>query len=456
MSVSQNHSLDIGAREVPRWPFRLILASAFTAALAWTYVSAIAPSLTYLGFSYFQPDQNIFLLAAAAAVFPALLLPRSAQRPGDFVIWILYFGLYIPSVALPPLMGRLSDANTQRLIIALGLAFLIICIPPLRKSRSQGRALISIKRSFFWNLFFLGYVGLNLWVLIAFHGHLRLVGLGDVYDQRAASNDVLEGSLIGYVAGALSGAFNPFLMAYGISRRRYGLLALGAGGQVLIFATAALKSVMVSVIIVSGFYFLLFRKRENSLIRVGYAFCIPAVLLALLVEQLYRPEASIVKAIFSLVYMRAFCMPGVLTGVYTEFFLTHPLTYFSHIGLLRSVLTYPYGDALGNVIGSFMLPIGVPMDANASFLMTDGMAALGFPGIVLAGFFMRSVIAFFNGCIKEVDIPIACCSVVPALITAMNTSLFSTMLTGGAAVLLLILYFFSNSIPDRTVGGAEG
>lgn len=440
------------------WLYRFILGSSFMLALVWTYVFAIAPSLTYLGFTYFRPDNDVAALAAVLGLAPIFLLKASIDRPGDFVRWILYFGLYVPCVILPPFMGRLSNPDIERLLFALAAAFLIIAIPSGRLNIVRSGPL-KIRRDFFWQCFFLAYGALNLWLLVAFGGHLRLVGFADVYAQRAASDDVLDGSLIGYASGFLSGGFNPFLMAYGLHKRRYGLFAIGAGGQVLVFATAALKSVVVSVIVIPAFYFLLFRRGGFSLTRIGLTFASSAVILALLAEELYSQRNTVAQALFSLVYMRAYCMPGVLAAVYTEFFLTHKLTFFSHVGLFRSFIHYPYGDALGHVIGGYMLPIGAPMDANASFLMTDGMAAAGFAGIVVSGVFCRIFIWLFDASVSESNIPIACCALIPVLITVMNTSLFSAMLTGGAAMLAVLLYFHSRIIsnPERSdVSGTAG
>lgn len=436
---------------IASWLYRLLLGSSFMLALVWTYVFAIAPSLTYLGFTYFKPDNDIVILAVVLGLAPIFLLKGRPDRPGDFIRWILYFGLYVPSVILPPFMGRLTDPDLRNLLFALAAAFLIIAIPSGRSTVVKP-GVLGIRHGFFWQCFFLVYGALNLWLLVAFGGHLRLVGFADVYTQREASNDVLEGSLVGYVSGFLSGGFNPFLMAYGLHKRRYALFAMGAGGQILVFATAALKSVVASIVVVPAFYFLLFRRRGALLTRVGLAFAGSAVVLALLAEELYSQRNTLAQAIFSLVYMRAYCMPGVLTAVYTEFFLTHKLTFFSHVGLFRSFIDYPYGDALGHVIGAYMLPVGSPMDANASFLMTDGMAAVGSIGIIMSGVFCRIFIWLFDISVSDSDIPVGCCALVPVLITVMNTSIFSAMLTGGAAVLSVLLCLHSRIIlnPERS------
>lgn len=449
MSVAEEAADTLRVWTLPSWMFRASVAAIFMLCLAWTYAYVISPVLSYLSFTYLEPSRNIFLFAMMVGVLPTLFLSRIMRRTGDFVRWVLYYALYLPCVTIPPLMGRLHEDQVANLLLSLCTAFLIICIPYPHKEKGEGRPFaIRIKLRFFWQAFFIAYILFNLWMVAVFGPHLRLVSLADVYTQRAASDDVTRGSLVGYAAGALAGAFNPFLMAYGISRQRYSFFAIGAAGQLLVFATAALKSVAVSIVILPVFYFLLFRRPNTALSRIGIAFCLPAVLLALLAEGVYSGKATFIQAAFTLIYMRSFSMPGVLMGVYTEFFLTHPLTYFSHVNLLRGLIQYPYADALGNVIGAYMLPAGTPMDANAGFLMTDGMAALGFSGIVLSGVFCRLFILLFDVCVTKETLALSCCALLPVLISVTNTSLLSSMLTGGAALLSVFLYLYSRAIPD--------
>lgn len=60
-------------------------------------------------------------------------------------------------------------------------------------------------------------------------------------------------------------------------------------------------------------------------------------------------DFMIIKAI---VFMRTLCIPGLLFVNYLDFFLTHDLTYYTHVSIIQLFTgAYPYNEPLGYVIG---------------------------------------------------------------------------------------------------------
>jgi hypothetical protein len=426
----------------------LIFASVFFVSFVLTYVNDLSPLWSYMGFTYARPDSGVFVFGTIAALLPSLLLPLSVKQVGDFIRWVVYFGLYIPATILPVIMGNLSASDSLKLVVSLLTAFLIICIRFPASAEKDRKPLIAIDRRLFWTLFFAAYAALTFWVVATYGSRLQLVDLMRVYGQRTISNEVLEGSLVGYAAGFLSGAFNPFLVAVGLTKKRYWMSVIGSMGQMLIFSAAAGKLVAISIILIPGFYFTVFRKEPFRISRVGLVFAGTALGLALVAADIYSGRDIILQFAFSLVYMRTFAMSGCLTGVYAEFFLTHPVTHYSHISVMRMYFDYPYAATLGEVIGEYLSPIGVAPDANTNFFATDGMAALGFWGVAISGVLFRLFIAIFDNSTNRENVAVLCCAIVPVLASAMNLSMFTTLLSGGGIVLALISYFYSRSIQE--------
>jgi len=412
------------------------------------YINYLSTAYSLFGFSYRSPSPGILAYAFLAVLVPALVLPRKIERVTDFVHWILYFGLYISVVIFPVLQGDLSRTDQFRLVTSLFASFLIVIAPvrfwhPTAGLRDKA---FSIDPRAFWQLFIFVYVLLNIFVISAFGSRLRLVGLEQIYEQRGVASDVEASSFVGYAIGILSGAFNPFLIAIGLClpRRKFSL-TIGIVGQLLIFATAAAKVVAISTAIAPFLYFLVVRKGrlENVGLIFGGGACALWVALGFV-----GTDNFILRTIISLTFMRAFCITGVVMAFYTTFFLGHPLTHFSHVHLLRYFIHYPYPDSVGEVIGRYMVP-GAPFDANASFWATDGMAALGFYGIVLAGVLFRIFFRLFDGLIQKTDTKVACVAIVPLLMGVTNSSLFTSMLSGGGGALLVLLYAWARiSNPD--------
>ena len=408
------------------------------------YINYLSATFSRFGFAYRPPSPAILAYAFVAVLVPAFILPRTIERVTDFVHWMLYFGLYISVIIFPVLQGDLGRTDQFRLVTSLFASFLIILAPvrfwnPSLATLSKS---VSIDARSFWQLFFFAYALLNIFVIAVFGSHLKLVGLEQIYEQRAEASDVQATSLVGYATGILAGAFNPFLIALGLCRpKKKLLLAIGVVGQLLIFATAAAKIVLISSAITPVLYYLVVRK--GALENVGLIFGGGACGLWVALNVI-GTDNFILQTIVSLTFMRAFCITGVAMAFYTTFFLEHPLTHFSHIQVMRNFIHYPYPDSVGEVIGRYMAP-GTTLDANASFWATDGMAALGFTGIVLAGVLFRLAFRLFDGLAQKSDIRIACVAIVPLLMSVTNSSLFTSMFSGGGGALLVLLYAWSRA-----------
>jgi hypothetical protein len=423
----------------------VLMALSFAIALVFTYVNYLSPIWKYMGFTYREPATSLFAAAFAAAVLPAAFLTSIATKPGDFIRWVVYFGLYIPAIMIPPVMGNLPERDSYLLLTSLTAAMLIILVRPAGRTVERITPLAVIDSNLFWVAFLAIYAGLNIWVVAIFGSHLHIADITEIYAQRAEANEGYEGSLVGYATGFLSGAFNPFLMAVALTERRPVWYVLGAMGQVLIFSVAAGKAVAASIIVIPVFYFLMFRGTRYSVWRIGLAFTVTAVALTLVAAEVYTGKDLILQFVFSVIFMRTFSMSGCLTGIYAEFFLTHPWTYYSHISIIRMYVPYPYPDTLGMTIGDFITPTGLSPDANTNFFATDGVAAFGYIGVVLAGLLFRMFIFLFDHCCNRRTMPLVCCAMLQVLVSVMNGSVFTTLLSSGGAVLALIVFIYSST-----------
>ena len=435
-----------------------LVALSFSSALVWTYIFILSPLNGYLGFTYEQPDTGLLVLAMVAAVAPAPFLPLIVERPGGFIIWLVYYGLHIPAVLLPILMGSLSYDHRLELVCYTFVAYVIMALPPPRRRVVRTEPVFTMDAQFFWSAFSVVFLGLTLWVFVAFGGHLRLAGIQDIYTHRAASDVVLESSFVGYATGILGGAMNPFLMAFGLVRKKRLLYLIGAAGQILVYATSALKGVMLTIVLIPFIYLLLFRKDAPAkLSQIGYWFLAGALLLLVVYLNVEhkRGRFNIFDFVFFVVYVRTFCMPGVLLGAYAEYFMTHPLTYFSHVNLVGMFVQYPYPYPLGNMIGRFLTPGAVESDVNANFLATDGVAALGLPGIVAAGLLFRLCLLVVDTERFRRNLPLVCCAFVPGIMTLLNSSIFTSLLSGGVGFVIVLLYGYTLTEQDEQGAAAE-
>lgn len=426
--------------------FAVILASVFLFSIVSVYIDYLSSRYSYIGFTYHEPNDTLFILSVAAAVAPSTYLPIVCTSVKNFAEWILYYVLYIPSAVLPVLQGTLTLENQSYLLLAIVLSFLVITAPSKGlSSRASGwktSSQLSMTSGLFWTIFFTIYIALNLYVLAIFGGSLRIAGVTDIYDQRFLATDVVGTTFVAYATNIVAGALNPFLLAIGLWQKRPLFMAAGAFGQVFIFATAALRAVFLSILFIPAFYFLLRMSKLNAN-GIGLAFSSIALALMIAINLIDPSENFVLSQVVSLIYMRTFCMTGVLVGIYAEFFLSNPLTYYSHVNVVGLLVPYPYQAQVGLEIGSFLIPGSTLFNANASFWATDGIAALGFVGIVIAGVLFRVFILVVDAVIPRRVLPVACAALVPTMIGVANYSLFTSLLSGGAGLLILLFYWWT-------------
>ncbi|WP_148309078.1 hypothetical protein [Sphingopyxis fribergensis] len=412
---------------------------------AWFLITTYAELSTqwsYLGFWYQPPSP---LLTGATIGLSALLgmfLPMHSWTIVGFAKWALYFLLFIPSVIIPPQQGILPMGDLIFLLAVIwssAAAFILLL--------SDGKPFAKLRlapRTFWAGVLGVWAVG-NVGIFVIFGETLNIVGLEQVYEQRAAAT-TLGGALMGYVMGTLSGAVNPFLLVAGITRRQPVLIAAGLIGQLLIYSTLAGKVVLGSTLLTIGVFFV-FRNGRVMFGRIYAAVLFFAVLGPIV--SVYRAGTGVFSNISDLVYMRILALPGVLVGVYSDFFLNYPVTYLSHSLVGRPFSEYPYGmESVGQVIGRYVTPTAAVAEINnynANFIAADGIAGFGTLGVPLILFLAGLWLWISSRLIGEIDRRIACAVLMPFVVSLADASLFTAILTGGGGMAALLLYLYRST-----------
>ena len=387
----------------------------------------------YLGFPLGNYSAFDLVCCLAYTMVPGALMPTTIRRFSAFINWCIYFFVYVPAVLYPVLQGLRPDVLS--LSTSIFASFLIIIGLTAWRMR-QIRITISPRT---WrSLFVVGALGLTAYALSVFGGALTLSDITDVYGQRSLAGDIAEGTLVGYATGILSGCFNPLLMSLGLRYRKPWLLALGAAGQVFVYAAFAQKSTLLSPAVILGFWMLSIRGREITARGIAI-FCLLIAVAPISTGLFVSQDDSVLyENVVAIIYMRTFGMVGAITGTYFDFFSTHSYTLYSHINIIGKFMHYPYADPVGVVIGNYMV---LDMNANANFWATDGIAAAGLVGILLIGVIMGLAMRVFDAMIPDDNLAIACGAAGPDVMSLANSSFFTTLLTSG----LLVLIFFSAS-----------
>lgn len=417
----------------------ILSVALYIIAFDWMYISWLSPSFGYFGFEFSQPPLFINYLILIIAWVPSLWIPNKIHRPSILLYWFLYLLTFIPSVIIPLYIGLNTPYEILQLALVLLIGITIIGVAhyvPLIvvKNLKTDKAV--------WNGFVAIGIAMVLYVAYILRSNIRLVGLEDVYELRAESGVLAEGTYVSYPIMLLGSCVFPILISVGLVQRKYLWALYGIAGEVFLYSVVGLKSYLFSAIIMLGIYFLIRKSVQNFGLKLSVALLLVIASVNFTVLNSEGEFNMIVSIIASMLFMRTICMGGMLTAEYYSFFERNPKTYYSHINMINKFVDTPYGNMpIGNVIG-YEFNGDSELNSNANFWASDGIAALGLPGIVFISLICCIVFWVLDSAAQKHDIRFAILSVTVICLALLNMSLFTTILTGGLLLLIVLLFLF--------------
>jgi len=413
------------------------------AAFAWAYAHWISAVWAYQGAIFIAPSIFSLCFAFLLAPLPSLFLSATLERPSQIIYWLVYLTVFIPSLLAPSFIQLSSPKDIMLLSLTLTAGMTILALTyraPLIRLEVR-----KISPNIFWGSIALLWLTCHVILVITYHGHMRIAGLAEVYDVRLSARHIAAASPLASYASALAGdALNPLLMALGLGVRRKSLFGVGLLGQVLIYSTAAMKSVLISPLVVIGIYYLVKKYVSSGVIRLSYGLALTCMLLA-------AGSAKVIGgAVFSIATMllfRTLAIPGMEMAEYFDFFHHFPKTYFSQVTGVSWFVTNPYTLSLGREVSAQYLGNSVA-NANASFFAMDGIASLGLPGIIIISLICALVLFAIDSCAADLKLEFVAAALAYTAISLANTSLFTTLLGNGLILLMMAFAYMPKRISE--------
>ena len=415
----------------------LVGIAGYVAAFQWMYLTWLFPTFDYWGFSYEPPPLPGLILSCVMGVLPGLWLPLNLTRPSQLITWVLFITVLVPSMFVPWYMAMRGSESVAVLLVSLFAGFCLVSASdriPLWRIRPA-----AAPRLIFWPAFWIIFAALVTWVVAVYIGQFRLVTFGEIYEQlRFSGQEIAAGTGVSYAVMWLSGALVPFLMTWAISRRKYLWVLLGAATQMMLYSTAGLKSILLSVAMIPLIYAMVSWRRIPFGLQVTGLTVFGFIILngANLMQGDLSPAHLMLSA---LVFMRTFGISGLSTAQYHDFFLDHPQTYYSHINGISLLVDYPYERALGREVGYFYSG-NLDLNSNAHLWCTDGLAAWGIPGIIVISVLCAMTFWLLDSVAQDQPINFSATAVTFAALNLSNASLFTSLLSGGLILIFLMLF----------------
>jgi O-antigen polymerase len=427
----------------------------YVAVFEWMYKFYLYPNWDYAGFHYYTPPVGYLFLSWILSVTPCLWVPVELTRPSQLTYWVLYLTVFIPSMFIPLYAGLDTPEEISLLMVTLYAGFAIMgsCyrLPLLRLQA------VRISRRIFWQGFILIAGALAVWMMVVFWGHMQFLSFNDIYDLRYLQSDMSEGTLVNFAFMLLTGAFNPFLMGCGLIYKRKWLFLAGVLGQLLVYSVGGTKGSILSIAFISGFYVLFGARRHPFALKLVFGtlalvggFCVSYVLAG------YEPaELQWHWVALSVVLTRTFGVNGLMTAWYYNFFQSNPHTFYSHIRGVNWFVHFPYERTAALEIGSVYVG-GNEADPTAHFWAIDGIGALGLPGVLLISAFCALVFWALDSAAQKHDPRLAALVTSYAAYNIANISIFTSLYSGGLAILILALYLMPPQPQPNTLLNEPG
>lgn len=379
-----------------------------------------------LKYTYHPFSQTDFFIYGVICVVP-LLFYKSFNHLASLLSFFCYVLVYIP------FMHTLFVAGYPPFLAWAYKSFFFItqCVFFLTDSMQLGRKIYSEKKIVSFHTFEKICVVLML-ILIALNiNKMHMVNIFNadekemLYDLRA-ENGSTSSAFNSYLMGWMNHILLPILMVCYMQEKKYVKLTLAFGAMIIVFMIDMQKISFLIPFVIVIFYYLYkyFTKLylDNFHVMLLLAFAI------LSIYALNFLDTSLGFTIAAMLIMRTLCVEGRQFGTYFDFFELNdnPYTYYTHINIIDKVTgLYPYSHSLG-----YEVSYG-EANSNATFFLMDGIAGGGFIGCIIIAILFIIFKAYFNTIGNNYDRAFCIIILFFAISSLMNSSLFTSLLTGG-------------------------
>ena len=413
----------------------LFKKTVFSIFFIWTYqyihINYLCEVWSYMRYFKNELDFSQVFLTYIVALFPIYFYSGLKQISSYFSI-IIYIMCYVPIVV------TLSYNNTDELgyntvllhqvVLAFSMSFFFL-VDKIKTIKSK-RLILNIP--IFW--FHVFTILTTLYLVYKFSGNMRFVGFEDIYDLRS-ENSQFSDPISQYLTMWATYLIYPIYFSLGLVKRQKMYLLIGILGHIMIYMISGAKASILMPVIIFLIYIVVTKIKYLSFSQ-SLAFFVSS--LSLLLFKVDVDSLFLFRSIF---LMRTLSMPGYLFSNYLSFFSNHPYTQYSHIGIVNSFTnSYPYGDIpIGVVIGDYDM---TNANANANFWATDGVAAYGLMGIVIITITMIVFFIVVNNLLKDKKTIFSYLVFTGTILSLLNVSFFTTLLSSGLLLLVLFVYAF--------------
>ncbi|EHR42098.1 hypothetical protein [Alishewanella jeotgali] len=403
----------------------------FTLSLYYAYASVAATSFKYFGYGDGSPTFFHIFSIVFFILVPTLLIPVSNPRPSVYVVTIIFYVVYIPTLVILNDVGLAYNVEDFVLSLVLFVCFSInalftrLPLFDIRKISILGIPTISIVYAL--------AVPLSILIFYKVGWNFSFVSLLDVYSKRDAIKEMGLGSF-GYFISWMANFFLPVIMARALVLGNWKVVLAVVMGYSFLYFTIGAK-----IYIFSLGYFVLSYGYYKTLKNGNYFIPLVFSVLLLLPLLMFGESLKELKFVYEgVISLRVFLIQGLSLAVYSDFFLGNQYTYFSHITGVNLFVDYPYSESIPMVLDT-KYGLGT---FNAPYYASDGFTSFGYLGMLIMAPLFSAFFYFFDLVSRKHNEKFVLLSISVFVVSLSNAALATSMISFGG-VLLVIYFMFS-------------
>lgn len=422
-----------------------LAAMAYAIGYYFVYLDYLAPIFGYAHYNLIRRPFIFIVFSIGVAVIPTVFY-QGCRKISTFIAILIYATAYVPSIIT--IMLALDRPVAEILIIQItfmmGMSLFF-----LADRFENHQIIIPNFRQWPLSVFHSLAITLTILVLFKYHNDLRFVSFDEVYNHRFANTETDRGALVGYSVMWLTSCVYPIYLAIGLTIRRWRFFIVGSAGLTLIYMATASKTSLLTPIIVLAFYFASKLDINKLLPRILTMLTTVSITLLYVLPK----DNLIVYWTRAILLMRTLSTGGWSSFTYYDYFPKHGFTYYSHIRIVDFFThMYPYHPfELGQVIGLEYSDSELA-NFNANFWATDGIAAMGIPGIIIINFIVFIFLIAINKITSRHNLSFVIIALTPFIMTLLNISFFTALLSGGGfmfVIVFLVFDFTKNNLTSK-------
>lgn len=429
--IKKNIYLDFGFKQIKKETLTtFFLTICYKFLLDYCFVNFVVPYYGYMGF-YVQFDLFKFILSSLSIILVFFVLKINSKVSSIF-IYIHFIIMIIPMATIVSFMDESLTFYFMCLFVFILEAILLRVIPDIKfKNRVNLKKII--------NLILISISCIVFLYLLLSKGipNFAALNFNSVYEIR---KDVQFSGLIAYLISWQAKVINPMLIGEGFKKSKI-KMSIGILLQFLLFLYTGHKSYLFTIFGVIAIMYVYEKCKVNNI-----NFCNLFIKLFLYAILLTAILAATTIGLYLISYFirRLLIVPADIKFNYYDYFQTNDFLYYS-----ESIISKIFGlksqldEPLPNIIG--LIYNGDPeIYANTGYL-GDAYANGGFFGMIINSFIFVAVLKLFDSYAVFLKSSFVLGVAAFIIIGLNDTSLLTSLMTGGLFLLLVLLYIMSIS-----------